>query len=127
MVLIRQGLWFLVIGAFLVLADSLCFVALTALGVGVSVANVCARAFGAALGFVLNGKLTFADADGARLGGRRLVRYGIAWALFTVISTGLVASVASYLSLRSAWLAKPLVEGGLAALSFLVAKYWTYR
>ncbi|HWS27873.1 MAG TPA: GtrA family protein [Xanthomonadales bacterium] len=127
MALIRQGFWFVLIGGLQVLADWAAFVALTALGVAVAPSNIAARAVGASLGFWLNGKITFAQAGEQRLGGRRFGRYLLAWIAFTLLSTGLVATVASRFSLEYAWLAKPVVEGGLALLSFATARYWIYR
>ena len=127
MALIRQGLWFVVIGGLQVLADWAVFVALTGLGVQVAPSNIAARAVGALLGFWLNGKITFARDGQQRLGGRRFVRYLLAWSGFTALSTGLISAVASQLGLSHAWLAKPVVECGLALVSFLIARYWIYR
>lgn len=127
MALIRQGFWFVLIGGLQVLADWAAFVALTAAGLDVVTSNVAARAAGASLGFWLNGKITFAQAGEQRLGGRRFARYLLAWVAFTLLSTWLIASVASQFSLQYAWLAKPVVEGALALLSFLTARYWIYR
>ncbi len=127
MALIRQGIWFVLIGGLQVLADWAMFVALTALGLAVAPANIAARASGATLGFWLNGRITFAQAGQQRLGGRRFGRYLLAWIVFTVLSTWLIAAVASHFSLRYAWLAKPVVEGLIALLSFATARCWIYR
>lgn len=127
MALIRQGFWFVLIGGLQVLADWAAFVALTAAGLDVVTSNVAARAAGASLGFWLNGKITFAQGGEQRLGGHRFARYLLAWVAFTLLSTWLIASVASQFSLQYAWLAKPVVEGALALLSFLTARYWIYR
>lgn len=127
MALIRQGFWFVLIGGLQVLADWAAFVALTALGLGVAPANIAARASGAILGFWLNGRITFAQAGQQRLGGRRFLRYLMAWIVFTVLSTWSIAAVATQFSLQYAWLAKPVVEGALALVSFATARYWIYR
>lgn len=127
MALIRQGLWFVLVGGVQVLADWAAFVGLSAFGVSVAAANIAARAGGASLGFWLNGKITFADRGEQRLGGHRFLRYVVAWTAFTLLSTLLISTVARHFSLGSAWLAKPLVECALAALSFVTARYWIYR
>lgn len=127
MALIRQGFWFALIGGLQVLADWATFVALSAAGLDVATSNVAARAAGASLGFWLNGKITFAQAGQQRLGGRRFGRYLLAWISFTLLSTWLIAGVASQFSLQYAWLAKPVVECALALVSFVAARYWIYR
>lgn len=127
MAVVRQGAWFLMIGALQVLADWLCFVGLSAMGVGVVPANLTSRIGVAFLGFWLNGRLTFAEQGRARLGGRRMLRYLASLAVFTLLSTLLLDQVASRLSLSSAWLAKPVVECCMAVMSFFVARHWIYR
>ena len=49
------------------------------------------------------------------------------WLLLTLASTLLVASADHALGLQYAWLAKPLVEGALAGVSFLLLRYVVYR
>ncbi len=127
MAVVRQGLWFLVIGGVQILADWLCFVGLSAVGIGVMPANIAGRLAGACLGFWLNGRLTFAEKGQARLGRQRMYRYMVAWLFFTLLSTLLLDQVAKQLSLSSAWLAKPVVECCLAVLSFFVSRHWIYR
>jgi putative flippase GtrA len=127
MALIRQGGWFLLVGGVLVLADWAVFVGLSALGMAVIPANLAGRVTGALLGFWLNGRLTFAQNGQARLGGHRFLRFLLAWLVLTALSTGLMSLVATQLGLGWAWLAKPLVEAGMAVLSFFVARHWVYR
>ena len=103
------------------------FVVLTAVGVNAPLANVLGRVVGALLGFWANGRITFGLQTGPRLGGRRFVKFVVAWAVLTALSTVLVTVVAERLSLQSAWLAKPIVEAGLAAASFFVSRHWVYR
>lgn len=117
----------MLVGGVQVLADWAAFVGLSALGVPIAGANIAARAGGASLGFWLNGRITFADGGQQRLGGRRFLRYAVAWCLFTLFSTLLLSAVAGRFSLGSAWLAKPAVECALAVLSFATARYWIYR
>lgn len=123
----HQGLRFVAVGAGLVVVDWAVFVALTALGVATAPANVASRAVGAVLGFWTNGHVTFGERRAPRLGWRRFMRYAVAWAALTLLSTVLVTLVAEALSLRVAWVAKPIVEGSIAVVSFFVSRHWVYR
>jgi putative flippase GtrA len=127
MALIRQGMRFVAVGVVLLLIDWLSFVLLTMAGVPVALGNTAARAIAAAVGFWFNGRWTFAHEGQARLGRRRLIRYVLAWSVFTVLSNWMVAAIAVQFSLGYAWLAKPVVEGALAVVSFFTARYWIYR
>ncbi|AWH26687.1 GtrA family protein [Stenotrophomonas sp. YAU14D1_LEIMI4_1] len=128
MSLFRQGTSYLVIGLAQLLLDWLLFVACTAAGMPVVPANVAGRLGGMLLGFWLNGRYTFADAQGGqRLGWRRFARFLALWVLMTIASTLLVAAADHALGLQYAWLAKPLVEGGLACVSFLLMRFVVYR
>ncbi len=126
MSLLRQGTHYVLIGLLQLLLDWLVFVGATAMGMPVSAGNITGRVAGALLGFWLNGRITFAG-DGARLGWHRFARFVVVWSLMTVLSTWLVATVAHSLGLQWAWLAKPLVEGGLAVMSFFLWRHVVYR
>lgn len=123
----RQGVSFLVVGCCLIVLDWAVFVVLTALGVVPVPANIAGRVAGALVGFWANGRITFSVPGSPRLGRRRFVRYLVLWLTLTLLSTVSVTLLASRLSLEVAWLAKPVVEAGLAALSFLVSRQWVYR
>ncbi len=125
--LVRQGSTYLIIGLVQLLLDWLVFVAATALGMPVAPANVAGRLAGMLLGFWLNGRYTFAHADGARLGWRRFTRFFGVWAALTAASTVLVALTSRHLGLDWAWLAKPLIEGGIALISFLLLRHVVFR
>ena len=127
MTLFRQGSAFIVMGLLQLLLDWLVFVATTAVGVPVAPANVVGRLAGMLLGFWLNGRYTFASAGQQRLGWGRFARFFGVWALMTLASTLLVASADHALGLQYAWLAKPLVEGALAGVSFLLMRHVVYR
>lgn len=127
MSIVQQGSRFLFIGGCLVLVDWGVFVLLTAVGVDTSVANVCGRVVGALLGFVANGRITFGSPGAPRLGRRHFGRFVLLWLAMTLLSTWLVSGVAAQLSLQMAWLGKPLVEGVLASVSFIVSRHWVYR
>jgi putative flippase GtrA len=125
--LIRQGTGYIVIGLIQLAIDWAVFVALTAGGMAVTPGNLIARVSGACLGFWLNGRITFAENGQARLGGRRFLRFVGTWLTLTAVSTLGVVVVARWLGLEWAWLAKPLVDGGLAAVSFVAMRHWVYR
>lgn len=122
----RQGISFLVVGCGLIVVDWAVFVLLSALGVPAAWANVAGRVAGALVGFAANGGITF-RADGApRYGARRFARYVVVWAVLTFLSTVLVTELADHLNLQVAWLAKPVVEAGLAVVSFFISRHWVY-
>lgn len=125
--LLRQGSQFLLIGLLQLLVDWSVFVAATAAGMPTVPGNVLGRVCGALLGFWLNGRITFANGDDARLGWRRFGRFMAMWLVLTALSTWLVALCAHALGLRLAWLAKPLVEGMLAVVSFFLGRQLVYR
>lgn len=127
MPLLRQGGLYLVFGLLQLALDWLLFVAFTAAGAPVAPANLASRTSAAVLGFWLNGRYTFADNTGSRLGWGRFIRFWLLWLVMTAISTVLVAAVESRLGLHWAWLAKPLVEGGLALANFFLLRRLVYR
>ena len=126
-VLTRQIVVFLVVGALQLVVDSAVFIGLSALGLAVIPANVAGRVSGASLGFWLNGRYTFADQGRPRLSGRHLRRFVIAWLLLTVLSTAALYAIEARSNLQMAWLAKPLVEALNAAIGFVVWRQWVYR
>jgi putative flippase GtrA len=127
-VLRRQLLGYGLVGGLQLLADWLCFVALTSVGAAVVPSNLAGRVLGASMGFWLNGRFTFA-AKGAppRLGGGPLRRFVVFWLAMTALSTLAVHQLDALQGLHGAWLGKPLVEAVLAVISFIAAKYWIYR
>lgn len=127
MTLVRQGSYYIIIGMVQLLLDWLVLVGSTALGLPVAPANILGRLAGMLLGFWLNGRYTFAAAGQQRLGWKRFARFLLLWILLTATSTLLVTAADHALGLQYAWLAKPLVEGGLALVSFLLLRYVVYR
>lgn len=124
--LLRQGGSYFVIGVVQLLVDWATFVALSALGLAVVPANLCGRVGGALLGFWLNGRYTFASAETA-VGRRQFARFLVMWVLTTIVSTWGVAHVDRLVGLHWAWLAKPVIDLGLAALQFVLSRHWVYR
>ena len=72
----------------------------------VAPANVIGRIFGAALGFWLNGKWTFAG-DDTHVGRRAFVRFVLMWLALTVLNTWIVHAIDAHFGLRMAQLLKP--------------------
>ena len=87
MSLFRQGSQYIAIGLLQLLLDWLVFVAATAVGLPAAPGNLLGRVSGALLGFWLNGRYTFADGNGQRLGWRRFTRFWLLWLAITAIST----------------------------------------
>ena len=127
MSLLRQGSRYLVVGLIQLVLDWAVFVAATVLGMPAAPGNLLGRVSGMLLGFWLNGRYTFARDGEHRLGWPRFARFLLLWAVLTAISTLLVTLAAEHLGLRYAWLAKPLVEGALAGLSFLLMRTLIFR
>ena len=127
MSLLRQGSQYIIFGLLQLALDWGVFVLATALGVPVAPGNLIGRVSGALLGFWLNGRYTFADQGQQRHGWKRFMRFAVLWLLMTAASTWLISWVAGSLGLGHAWLAKPLVEGGLAAVSFFLLRHVVYR
>ena len=114
-------------GALQLLLDWSIFVSMTALGTDVALANITGRTAGALLGFWLNGRFTFANGGSPRLGWQRFLRFAVLWTLLTLISTLLIVAIESRLGLQQAWMAKPMVEAGLAVASFFLWRHVVYR
>ncbi len=124
----REAIIYAVVGGIQLGVDWLSFVLLTVSGMAVGPANLAARVAGAALGFWLNGRFTFAPADRQGVATpRKLLRFLLFWLAATALSTGAVAGLEGALGLHAAWLGKPLVDAALAVLGFLVSKKWIYR
>lgn len=122
----RQGLCFLAVGCGLILVDWAVFVALSALGLPAGWSNVVGRVAGALVGFGANGGITFSQAGMPKYGVRRFGKFLVLWGVLTLVSTLLVSLLADELSLRAAWLAKPVVEAALAVVSFFCSRHWVY-
>lgn len=125
--LLRQGMSYGVIGVVSLLVDWGVFVALTAAGMATVPANVIGRIVGAGIGFWFNGTVTFKAAEGTRAGWRQVRRFAVAWVSIAAISTAAVYGIEQQLDLRWAWIGKPFVDAALAALGFLVSRYWIYK
>ncbi len=127
MSLLRQGSQYLLFGLLQLLLDWAVFVAATSLGLPAVPGNLLGRVSGALLGFWLNGRYTFATQGEQRHGWKRFGRFLVLWLLMTAASTWLVAWAAHSFGLQLAWLAKPVVEGGLAVITFFLLRHVIYR
>lgn len=125
--LLRQGMSYGVIGAISLLVDWGVFVALTAAGMAIIPGNILGRIVGAGIGFWFNGTVTFKDAGGTRVGWPQIRRFAFAWIVIAAISTSAMYTIDRQLALGWAWAAKPFVDALLAAVGFIVSRYWIYR
>jgi putative flippase GtrA len=126
--LLRQGLFYGLFGLAQLLADWLCFVALTSLGLAVVPANVMGRVAGAVLGYWLNGRVTFARRGGSpALGPLPLLKFIASWLIAAALSTFGVWALDKSFGLQGAWLGKLALDGMLAGIGFMLSKYWIYR
>lgn len=122
----RQILLYALVGGAQLLVDWCCFVLLTMLKMDVVPANICGRVVGAALGFWLNGKLTFRH-TGSRMGPRQAGKFLLSWLTMTGLSTSAVWGIGATVGIGGARIAKPFVDALLAAMGFLASKFWIYR
>lgn len=127
MSLFRQGSQYMVIGLLQLLLDWTVFVIATAAGLPAAPGNVLGRVSGALLGFWLNGRYTFAQNGIQSLGWRRFCCFLAVWLPMTMLSTWAVSWAAQSLGIQLAWLAKPIVEGCLALVSFLLLRQLVFR
>ncbi|TZF86702.1 GtrA family protein [Cognatilysobacter lacus] len=126
MSLSRQSRAYLTIGIVQWVVDWAVVVALSHAGMGIEPANVLGRIAGAMLGFRMNGRFTFRDAEAA-LGGTQFTRYVVMWVATTIVSTWSLGMIDHVVGLHWAWLAKPAVEGVLGVVGFLLSRHWVYR
>ena len=124
---LKQGLGYGLVGGVQLALDWLTFVTLTTLGVPVGGANVAGRATAAALGFWLNGKWTFGKSNESALGIDHFGRYLVLWTSMALLSTFVVMVATRIDGVHVAWLIKPVADLFLAAVGFVVSKYWIYR
>ena len=126
MSLTRQTRHYLLIGGVQWLVDWGVMVALSHWALPIEPANILGRVSGAALGYWLNGAITFAGED-TTLGPVQFSRFALMWALTTAISTWAMGSIDAWFGLKWAWLAKPAVEVGLGAFGFVLSRHWVYK
>ena len=126
MSLTRQSRHYLLIGGFQWLVDWGVMVALSHFGMPIEPANILGRVSGAALGYWLNGAITFAGEDTA-LGPTQFTRFALMWLLTTAISTWAMGSIDDWFGLKWAWLAKPGVEFVLGVIGFVLSRHWVYK
>lgn len=89
-------------------------------------ANVIGRIFGAALGFWLNGKWTFAG-DDTHVGRRAFARFVLMWLALTVLNTWIVHAIDAHFGLRMAQMLKPLADITSGLLGFVLSRHWVYN
>ena len=107
--LARQSGSYIVVGLLQLLVDWAVFVMLSATGLAVEPANVAGRISGAALGFWLNGRFTFAGEDTA-VGRRQLARFLAMWLVTTAMSTWAMPSPSQTIRRPVTWSGAPRVR-----------------
>ena len=122
----RHASHYALIGALQWLLDWGVMVALSHNGWIVGYANIAGRIAGALLGYWLNGKITFADAD-TDLGRKQLARFIVMWLVMTTISTVCIEHIDDVFGLRWVWLAKPVIELALGITGFILSRHWIYK
>jgi putative flippase GtrA len=123
----REIISYGIVGAGQIGIDWVTFVLLSQFGLSPGLANVIGRVCGAAAGFWLNGRWTFSRGNSTPLGLRQLLRFLASWSVMTVLSTTVVVLVDHAHGLRWTWVVKPVADGILAVLGFLISKHWIYR
>jgi putative flippase GtrA len=123
----RQLILFGIIGGVQLCVDWACFVTLTWLGLAVIPANLCGRITGAAIGFVLNGRHTFAESGRNNLGRAQATKFILFWCVMSLLSTYAVWLAEQIFGLDGARAAKPVIDAALAGLGFISSKLWIYR
>ena len=101
MKIVRDGAHFIGVGAIQLALDSAIYIALTKLGLALTLANVCGRAAGACCGFWLNGRVTFMHRAQPQVHAR-LLRYLLLWIGLTLISTLALAATNGDMNLAGA-------------------------
>ena len=122
-----QSARFILVGVAQLALDSGLFVALTWAGLAPSIANPISRCIVVIIGFWMHGSYTFAESGVPKLGRGYMARFFPAWIVLTLIGTLVLASVKSHAGLHAAWIAKPLVDGVLAVISYLTLRRWVFR
>lgn len=124
---VRQGSVYVAFGLVQLALDTTVFIGLSALGISLAAANFAGRLVGACLGYVLNGRVTFAmpGHDGVRW--PAFFRFALLWLVLTILGTILLRVVEHRFGLVGSWYAKPMVEAFLAVLGFLAMKFFVFR
>lgn len=126
MTLRRHASCYIAIGILQWLVEYGLMLALSEWVMPVEPANVIGRLCGAALGFWLNGKWTFAG-DGTHVGRRALLRFVLMWLVLTLLNTWIVAAIDEHFGLRKAQLFKPAVDMVSGGIGFLLSRHWVYN
>jgi putative flippase GtrA len=129
--LVRQLLLYGVVGGAQLLLDYAVFVGLTATGMAVIPANLIGRVSGACVGYFLNRYITFASIGQDRRQGRhergRMGRFAVAWIGLTLVGTAALELLATSVDVKATWIAKPVIDGLLAVVGFVLSRHWIYR
>ncbi len=122
-----QGTRFILVGLAQLALDSGLFILLTAVGLTPAIANPLSRGVVVIAGFWMHGSYTFAESGVPKLGRGYMTRFFPAWIVLTIIGTVVLAVIKSQAGLHATWVAKPLVDGMLAIISFFTLRRWVFR
>jgi len=128
--LIRQPLYFLIVGGLQAGVDTLLFGLMVSVAIPTERANVVSRLCAAVIGFLLNRYLTFQNrSETLSHLGFSMARFVILWLALTIVSTASIMLLAAVFGAGTGNKIgyKIAVEAVLAVLSFFAAKYWVYR
>lgn len=89
-------------------------------------ANFAGRLAGACVGYLLNGRVTFATPGHNSIRWPAFFRFAIVWLLLTIFGSVVLRTVEQRFGLVGSWYAKPLVEAFLAVLAFLAMKFFVF-
>ncbi len=124
---VRQGSNYVAFGLVQLALDTTIFVGLSALGIALAPANFAGRLAGACLGYLLNGRVTFATPGHDGIRWPAFGRFALLWLVLTILGTVLLRAVEHQFGLVGSWYAKPLVEAFLAVLGFLAMKFFVFQ
>lgn len=124
--LVRQGGRYLLAGAIVYLADLLTFAVIAHLAPSAYLwANLLGKSTGAALGFVLHKRFTFAGGQRDRTD-RQAASYALLLMFNLALSSALLWVAVEQLGIRDLP-ARILVDGVVILISFLGMRLWVYR
>ena len=122
-----QGVRFVLVGLAQLALDTGLFVLMTAAGLPPAIANPISRGLVVVAGFWMHGSYTFAEAGVPKTRWPYLARFLPAWVVLTTIGTVALAVIKSNDGLHATWIAKPLVDGLLAVMSYFTLRRWVFR
>lgn len=110
-------------GLIQVILEWILFFVLTHFRVDVGASNLLARACAAIAGFYMNGLFTFRSSVSPLV----FLRFVMSWMVLSLLDTVIVMFLYQSWGLSLTQAAKPIVDGSMAVIGFISAKFWVYR